>query len=30
MDSTYPLGDYPVALARLRAGEQFGKLVLRH
>ena len=30
VDSAYPLPDYPAALARLRAGEQFGKLVLRH
>ena len=30
VDSTYPLDGYPIALARLRSGEQFGKLVLRH
>lgn len=30
VDGTFQLAGYPEALARLRAGEQFGKLVLRH
>ncbi|HUC13419.1 MAG TPA: alcohol dehydrogenase catalytic domain-containing protein [Acidimicrobiales bacterium] len=30
VDSVYPLADYPLALARLEAGVQFGKVVLRH
>jgi NADPH:quinone reductase-like Zn-dependent oxidoreductase len=30
VDSVYPLADYPAALARLAAGDQFGKVVLTH
>lgn len=30
VDSVYPLADYPAALERLAAGDQFGKVVLRH
>jgi zinc-binding alcohol dehydrogenase/oxidoreductase len=30
VDSTYAFDDYPSALSRLGAGEQFGKVVLRH
>ncbi len=30
VDSVYPLADYPAALERLAAGEQFGKIVLAH
>lgn len=30
VDSTYPLSEYPSALARLEKGEQLGKIVLRH
>jgi len=30
VDTTFPLADYPAALARLEAGEQLGKLVLLH
>ncbi|ODU29978.1 MAG: hypothetical protein ABT15_05445 [Pseudonocardia sp. SCN 73-27] len=30
IDEVLPLSDYPSGLARLAAGEQFGKLVLRH
>ncbi len=30
VDSVYPLADYPFALARMEAGAQFGKVVLRH
>lgn len=30
IDSTFELGRYPEALARLRSGEQFGKVVLSH
>jgi amidohydrolase len=30
VDEVVPLDDYPRALARLRAGEQLGKVVLRH
>ncbi|CAN5844140.1 MAG: zinc-binding dehydrogenase [Ilumatobacteraceae bacterium] len=30
VDQVLPLADYPAALARLEAGEQLGKLVLRH
>jgi zinc-binding alcohol dehydrogenase/oxidoreductase len=30
VDSVYPLADYPFALARMEAGAQYGKVVLRH
>ncbi|MGH9106223.1 MAG: alcohol dehydrogenase catalytic domain-containing protein [Acidimicrobiales bacterium] len=30
VDSSFPLEEYPAALARLEAGQQFGKVVLRH
>lgn len=30
VDRTYDLADYPAALERLEAGEQLGKIVLRH
>ncbi len=30
VDRTYPLGEYPAALERLRSGAQLGKLVLEH
>jgi NADPH:quinone reductase-like Zn-dependent oxidoreductase len=30
VDTVLDLGDYPAALARLEAGEQLGKIVLRH
>jgi zinc-binding alcohol dehydrogenase/oxidoreductase len=30
VDSVYPLAEYPAALERLAAGDQFGKVVLLH
>ena len=30
VDEVFPLSEYPAALARLEAGEQLGKIVLRH
>ena len=30
IDRTFPLGEYPTALARLEAGDQLGKIVLQH
>ena len=30
VDRVFPLDEYPAALARLEAGEQLGKIVLRH
>ncbi len=30
VDEVFPLDEYPAALARLEAGEQLGKIVLRH
>ena len=30
IDQVLPLADYQAALARLEAGEQLGKIVLRH
>jgi NADPH:quinone reductase-like Zn-dependent oxidoreductase len=30
VDSAYPLAEYPAALERLAAGDQFGKVVLLH
>ena len=30
VDEVFDLADYPAALARMEAGEQLGKIVLRH